>query len=300
MLFWDVWAGGITQVITIKFSTLIRRSPLSVLAYHDVSDPVIFEAQIKYCKENYNLVTLQDLEKSFYSKVKLPPRSLAITFDDAYPSLYHVGLPILKKYNVPAAVFVITDLVETDQPYWWDEVPYYAPPGWTEGKKKSATWEVKNWPNHKRLEFIQKLKTESNKRKLIFQQLSWEQLNELQDSGVTIANHTADHPILNQCSQKEVRSTIQRGQQELIRRGFPGAKYFAYPNGNIPADTEQVLSEVGVKLAFLFDHQLNRSLASPYRISRLSMNTRNSVPKTKLILSGLHSTYLNLRKAIQR
>ncbi|WP_430460511.1 polysaccharide deacetylase family protein [Thalassolituus sp. LLYu03] len=37
-----------------------------------------------------------------------PDRCVAITFDDGYENFYHFAFPVLKKYNLPAMVYVVT------------------------------------------------------------------------------------------------------------------------------------------------------------------------------------------------
>lgn len=78
-----------------------------------VIDVEVFEEQMKFLYENdYNAVTLQELEKFLLGEIELPEKSIVITFDDGYLSNYKYAYPILKKYNLKASIFLITSLIE--------------------------------------------------------------------------------------------------------------------------------------------------------------------------------------------
>ena len=271
---------------------------LPVITFHDIVNAENFAKQVAYLRANYTFVTPEEVVNGIEQRAQLPSNALLLTFDDAYPSVYEKAFPILLKYELPATIFVITGLVGTDNPYWWDEVEYYAPSDWTPRQKNKQVWQVKEWTNADRLAYLSQLRSASTQPALTRKQLTWEQLKEMEEGGICIANHTHDHPLLNRCTEGEIRETVRIARDQLTERGLSGGKFFAYPNGNNSQVTERILAEEGMQLAFYFDHQLNRHLPSPLRISRLSMNTRNSIPKTRLILSGLHSRYLSLKKRI--
>ncbi|KEK25458.1 polysaccharide deacetylase family protein [Bacillus gaemokensis] len=68
-----------------------------------------FEKQIKYLADNkYHAITLKEFEEFMKEKKNLPKKSILITFDDASKSNYVYAYPILKKYKMHAASFVVT------------------------------------------------------------------------------------------------------------------------------------------------------------------------------------------------
>lgn len=58
-----------------------------------------FEKLIKYCKLNFNIISLSDYTLSDYtlSKYKNDKLNIAITFDDGYLNNYDLAVPILNK-----------------------------------------------------------------------------------------------------------------------------------------------------------------------------------------------------------
>ncbi|WP_145385088.1 intercellular adhesin biosynthesis polysaccharide N-deacetylase [Staphylococcus epidermidis] len=70
-----------------------------------------FEKEIKWLKKNNaRFLTERELQK-YKSKGTFPKRSVWINFDDMDMSVYKNAHPILKKHNVPATGFIITNHV---------------------------------------------------------------------------------------------------------------------------------------------------------------------------------------------
>lgn len=245
-----------------------------IVTYHKVSAQNKLSAHFKIYQEKRVLITADDGDLSFYQHV----------------------FPLLQEYKLPAVLFIITGLIDTKIPFWWDELHYLL--GAEKGEK--MVWEVKNWPNHKRLEYLQQLRNSSGKPPLEQQQLTTSQLLEMQEAGITIANHSHTHPMFDQCTEEELRQEFRNAQKFFEERGLRGYKLFAYPNGNHSAFTEKIAKEEGIKYAFLFDHKLPARQFNPYRISRLSVTDQTSTNKLRFILSGWHSKILPARKQLYK
>jgi len=88
-----------------------------VLMYHSIADnkefftvsPKEFEKQMQYLKDNnFNVISINTLISLIEKQDKFPPKTLVITFDDGYLDNYENALPILKKFNFPATIFIFT------------------------------------------------------------------------------------------------------------------------------------------------------------------------------------------------
>lgn len=115
---------------TVLFDSIMPMRNIAILMYHRVINstynfwklnisPATFEKHIKYISENYKVLRL---EEEWDNLVDENRKYVVITFDDGYVDNYQYALPILEKYHVPATIFVSTDLIDTNEMYWWDEL----------------------------------------------------------------------------------------------------------------------------------------------------------------------------------
>lgn len=100
----------------------VHAQHIPVLIYHDISAENItdrhrrqtsgasFAAEMEYLHDNgYQVITLKKLINHMQYGEKLPEKALVITFDDGYEGDYKVAYPILKKYDMPATIFLIAN-----------------------------------------------------------------------------------------------------------------------------------------------------------------------------------------------
>lgn len=104
-----------------------------VILYHHVSDktpkstsisPAQFEAQMDYLeKNNFTIVPLLELTEKLRKGDPLPDKTVAISFDDSYASVYDSAYHRLKKRGWPFTFFVNTDSVGTSKLFVsWDQL----------------------------------------------------------------------------------------------------------------------------------------------------------------------------------
>jgi len=105
-----------------------------ILQYHHVSDetppitsisPAQFEAHLAWLASNaFEVWPLERLVDTVRVGKPTPDRVVAITFDDAYRSIYTTALPLLRRHGWPFTIFVSTEFVgaNPDQYLSWDEL----------------------------------------------------------------------------------------------------------------------------------------------------------------------------------
>jgi peptidoglycan/xylan/chitin deacetylase (PgdA/CDA1 family) len=92
----------------------------------------LFERQMRFLKEHhYNVVSLESLVALLKAKKGIPFKTVAITFDDGYKDNYTYAYPILKKYQLPATIFIIVQEVgrKQDDRLSWEEIKEMRPCG---------------------------------------------------------------------------------------------------------------------------------------------------------------------------
>ncbi len=72
-----------------------------------------FERQLEYFKKSYNVITLNEYYNIKSGSSVSPQNPLVITIDDGYLDNWIWAFPLLKKYNLPATIFVSPEMVDT-------------------------------------------------------------------------------------------------------------------------------------------------------------------------------------------
>ena len=69
-------------------------------------DVRLFREQLAYFKKHYNFITAAQLIDAYKNGTELPPKSLLLTFDDAYIDHYTYAFPVLDEYKAQGLFFV--------------------------------------------------------------------------------------------------------------------------------------------------------------------------------------------------
>ncbi|MFD8323794.1 polysaccharide deacetylase family protein [Kitasatospora purpeofusca] len=274
---------------------------LAVLAYHGVTDPRSFGAQLDRLRRLATPVSLAAVQEAVAERRPLPARSVLVTFDDADRSVLTHALPALIERGIPAAAFVISELIGTERPFWWHEADFLARNGGRArsldcGHPSQLLRRLKAMPDPDRRRSLQELRVSADRRPPGQEQLTPADLLALREGGVAIGNHTQGHPCLGRCDDATVRAEITGAHEALTRWLGEPPVAFAYPDGGHDVRAEGVLQELGYRLGFLSDHRLGPRLPShPLQISRLQVDSTTSTRRFDTILSGLEPAYRRWR-----
>ncbi len=104
-----------------------------ILMYHSIDhndkasglsvSPENFARQMEFLrKNNYNVIPLEKTIAYIRKKERPPQKTIAITFDDGFENNYKDAYPVLKKYGIPAAIFIIVNRVGAPGFLTWDEI----------------------------------------------------------------------------------------------------------------------------------------------------------------------------------
>jgi len=110
---------------------------LIVLCYHDIPkevyldkfgvDQQTFINTIEYFRvHHFHFVSLEDVIQAERGTKSLPSKSILLTFDDAYATYYDFVFPLLKEYQIPSVLAVVSG--------WLDKKPFLV-------RQKIMTWD---------------------------------------------------------------------------------------------------------------------------------------------------------------
>jgi peptidoglycan/xylan/chitin deacetylase (PgdA/CDA1 family) len=294
-----------------------------ILTFHNVLDVSWFENVIRYLKSNYRLVDSGLLEDVFSNKAKLN-NLCHITFDDGEKSFFNIAFPILKKYQVPATIFVSPTIITSGDNFWFQEVSNFN--GRIINRILSEELKIsqevitnmsflsvlKCLPISEINRIISIYRTETKSQKRISQNMSLSEIFEVQESGlVTIGAHTLNHPILSNetddISYYEITNSIKMLQELLSTK----INHFAYPNGSPDLDFGErertYLKQNQISMAFSSESKFLNISDDTYCLPRVGLTYGNMQfiklklflgNKWELVKSIRHSTELDNRKLI--
>ncbi len=119
---------GLVGYVEVKSSSVVP-----VLMYHAIHaddrttslyvSPEVFASQIEFLVRNhYNVVGPDEIISYMEKRAKMPPKTVAITADDGLYNFYKYAYPLLKKYNLKATIFVVTNKIGKPGRLGWKEL----------------------------------------------------------------------------------------------------------------------------------------------------------------------------------
>lgn len=80
--------------------------------------PEDFEFQIScFLKKGFRFVSMQEYYDSIVRNGRENRKELVVTFDDGWADNYRFAFPVLKKYGIPALIFVTVDGIQSGEPW---------------------------------------------------------------------------------------------------------------------------------------------------------------------------------------
>lgn len=315
------------------FSPIHRasRNLLTVLNYHRVADsysddfftfkpnvsasPDEFFRQMEYVKRFYNVISIDDLTLWIRGQKDLPPNPAIITFDDGYCDNLIYAQPVLKKMGFSAVIFLATNYMDGNAPFFWDLAAYC----FCHTKKDRVrlpsglqliwqTPETRDKAVTKWVQIVKYLSSDEKKKavdELVLDldvvipvdafsglYLNWDQVRELSSLGVEFGAHTASHPILTKVplSQVEIELAVskKRVEDEIGKKVLS----FAYPNGgplDFSSEVVDLVRKTGFEAAFtLLPGPVGSRSAQkdPFRIRRVYIGRSDTLPRIAAKLAG--------------
>ena len=233
---------------------------LRVLMYHKVNDvpenplsmPVsVFDEQMDLLRVlGYTVIDLQAVLDYYVEGRPLPPKAVLITFDDGYHDNLDNAARVLRTYGYPAVLFVPVGYLDDRQP-----LPH---------EERLAAQGVMN------------------------RTLDWDELAEVERSGIRIESHGISHRPLANLEVDEAAREITLSKLRLEERLGRPVRAFSYVKGS-EADYRPVhlslVRQAGYDVAFSAVSGANSAETDPLQLRRY--NIEPYPPRTfELVLAG--------------
>jgi len=249
--------AGWAAVLAAPFAGPPARSRACIFVYHRVAavgfvdgrvddwnvPPALFERQIASLARFAEFVALSDLPHKLKGYPPHPKPLVCLTFDDGYANFHSRVLPILKRYQAPASVFVVTDLIGQQDPIPFDS--------WSRRHRNRVGPEA-------------------------WRSMDWPELEACVGSGlVTVGAHSHRHLKGGECTQAQLAEEVGASREILARRlGEAQSRAYAYPYGStrlgyVPPGYVHAVRAAGYQLAVTTDLGLADGDGDPYLLPRV-------------------------------
>lgn len=244
-----------------------KKSEIIILMFHQI-EKNNFEEQIKYLKKYYNLISMEDAVNMLNCEKRIIDNSVAITFDDGYKNSLIDAYPILKKYKVPATLFLISDLINENKLAWWDHAELFY-------GNQSKIQSMKNIPNEKRKNMLKTMILQIKDIPEKYKFLSKNELRKMSDF-FSYGSHTLNHPILTMTKKDEAKIEIMNSKKKLENLLNMKIKSFCYPNGDFNDEIKNIVKDAGYDNACSTEKGGNKQGCDLFELKRIGVDITHS------------------------
>jgi len=316
-----------------------NRNRLLVLAYHGIFDgpektglyPSTFihldnlVRQLRYIKKNYRIISPAELTAALEKKATLPPYAALITFDDGYESFGRLAFPVLRSLDIKAIVFIATEYVEQNVPFWFDLAWYvmmHAERNTVEQLSSAMQLtsvhtersqaaglilrKIKEMKKENRDRIIEQMtqtasKDPGNRSQIMksFYSMTPRDVRELTSSGITFGGHTHSHTILTSIPFPEAENELILNKQKIEDMTCSSCDFFAYPNGgklDFHDRHKVLLKKIGYKCAFSLTGERAAIQSDVMDIPRFNVAPEDSELSLQIRISGFNRFLSNLKR----
>lgn len=312
-----------------NFRKLFLKEPYCIiLAYHRVSlsnssnpflkDMIVahdvFERQMQYIKENYKVISIDEIDNYFSESKNHNKNAAVVTFDDGYEDNYKYAFPILKRYSIPAIIYVPTLFINGVASLWWDDLACLFE---KTKKKKIRMVYKKEWYNFS-------LKSDACKKKTFYHLsnilkysnkheiddllnylsnllevhnadkpsyfLSWKQIEEMSKYNILFGAHTHSHSNVVLLDKKKLNEEIIKPKQIIEQHINKKVKWFSYPygeKGDFNKESIDVLRKAGYTNSVTMLQGFVNKKDDLFMMRRIGIGGNDSDEIFQLKLSGL-------------
>jgi peptidoglycan/xylan/chitin deacetylase (PgdA/CDA1 family) len=292
-------ASTISRTHELGLAEALARGPERplILGYHRIVDDFasmaheenpsqltstqMFERHLDLVGRHFRFATLDEIGEHLASGRPFTERVAAVSFDDGYRDNYEQAFPILKRKGIPAAVFVVTDLV--GQGHWQTHDKLYyllrkAFACWDDPRRELAgllndlglpaahllrNRSAANTPLTMVSALLPELSQATVGRVMhaleaqvgdgcsnIPLSLTWEMVEEMHRAGIIIGSHTRTHISLPVESIETVLKELEGSKRAIEERTGAPVLHFAYPGGGFTPRDVVALERAGYRFGY--------------------------------------------------
>ncbi len=267
-------AAGWAAVLTSPWVARPERPRACILMYHRVAaldfvdprlddwnvPPSVFAEHVAALAEFAECVPLSALPARLRAPAPTEKPLVCITFDDGYANFVDAALPVLLRHGLPAACFVVTSCVASEEPMPFDR--------WAQRHGRSVptdAWRAADWAALERA---------------------------LASGLVTVGSHSHGHRDGSRCDAAALADEAGSSREILLRRlGPEAASVYAYPYGSsrlghVTGAYVDAVRAAGYAMAVSTDLGLADAASDLFRLPRIEANPLDSAAVLRAKVRG--------------
>ncbi|MET0067929.1 MAG: polysaccharide deacetylase family protein [Candidatus Thiodiazotropha sp.] len=272
-----------------------------------VTEAGLFSRHLVWLKEEFRVLSVNELAELFREQREIPSGSCLLTFDDGWRDNFEHAKPALEAQAVPATIFLPYHYIENDIVFWQEELLARLEAlvhsdaqadrtylheitgiegdadkaqlrAFISGLKQLSYEEIDGLLDNLRQRQAGSHVDLSNDR-----YLDWTQVHAMSQSVINFGSHALSHRILTQIDPGEAASEIQDSKRLLDEHIEGGVQSIAYPNGNSSREVERLTEQAGFKLGFVTRRGYVSKQSNPLSLPRFNIHSNNSKSKPMLM-----------------
>lgn len=275
--------------------------------------PETFDSHMRFLRRHLNPISVSEFSRAIQSKTVPKAGTCLVTFDDGWYDNLEYALPILRRYQIPAVLFVATDYIGAANCFWQERLarqlhnvrqhPFASElfsklgaPGVESMDDECARVAIRDIVTGLKAKApavadaaILELEALSSESAMVGEDhfLSWADLSTLTSEGLfTIGSHAMSHTPLTRLAPDDVRREFA-GSRSAIRSGIGvEVSSLAYPNGDASIEIASIARAEGYELAFTTIRGLVTAGHHPQLLPRINIH-ESAAPSRAAFLGRL-------------
>ena len=299
------FAGELAVRLLPKTSSIFmlhRVLPSNVQCYDKQMNtpPEVLDQFFGWLKRDFDVLPLEDFLRLRKSRNERGKPTCAVTFDDGWQDNYEHGYPLLKKHQIPATIFLVTNFIGTNRRFWQERLwrtfvrlGSFASRDWIAEKLwRSFPWCPQlsaidlDFSRVRQLllqrssldaeEFVTRLEEfawrdnelETTERAF----LNWDEVHEMQANGIRFGSHTENHTLLTRTAPARASMEIENSKKRLREMLDEEISFFSYPWGSTLGHIRQQVAAAGYRWAFVTERPSRKNDVDPFLTSRIPVS----------------------------
>lgn len=285
----------------------------AILMYHRIADeafdpwglsvsPDRFGEQVRWLSKSRRVLPLEEFAAR-HAQRSLPANAIALTFDDGYACVAKIAAPMLDEANVPATIFIPSEVIESGKRFWWDELERIVldfegdsielegtvfelgPPSaedrvWKPNAepgtpRQAAFLRLWNHLRHKAPEELSRAMNELRDQSRLevrddFKRpMTPNEVRSVCSDKIQFGSHSLSHPSLPRLPRAQKRTEIQESLDRCEALTGRRPRAFAYPFGEFDRESETLVEQAGFTCACTAKYKAATPESRRYALPRL-------------------------------